>query len=132
MTIYFAIFLLFQYGLIFEVEQNHSELISINSTIDYPRFNDREVSGAIWLNSVKDDRQIYADNFRRLLIGSLDWNQYTTKFNDAYYIYIGSFNIMNNSMVISKGVSYVDPSSMNNAYDEIYANGGSLILCLQS
>ena len=137
--VYFVIFMLYQTGFVFGVAEGHFHSISLNSTMDYPRFNEQEVFGAKWLNDVKSSNPIYADKYRRLLLGSFEWGQVSTfpvdvdKIPDDSYIYLGKFNIMNETVLISrreKAITrtfYINSSDIVGDRDMIYANGGAQV-----
>jgi len=74
LSTFFAIFLLFNSGWVYEVAKDHPPPL-LNNTIDYPRFNHQEVSGAEWITNVKGSDPIYADGYRWLLLGGLEWGQ---------------------------------------------------------
>jgi uncharacterized membrane protein len=134
LSIYFAIFLLYQSGIVFELTEDSSTSISLNSTMDYPKFNDREVSGATWLNNVRDNKATFSDQFRRILLGSFDWDQAKNISSEtASYVYLGTFNIMTGSIIeyyyIKSNLKtyYVRYSSLIEDRDLIYSNGGASI-----
>ncbi|HJH25202.1 MAG TPA: hypothetical protein C5S37_00165, partial [Methanophagales archaeon] len=63
LSVFFAIFLLFNTGLVYEVAKDNPTSISLNTTINHPRVhtNDREVYGAQWLvNMAENESNIYA------------------------------------------------------------------------
>ena len=68
LSIFFAIFLLFTSGFIYEVAKDNPSTISLDKTMDYPRFNDKEVHAAKWLVDISDSYPIYADRFGWLLL----------------------------------------------------------------
>jgi uncharacterized membrane protein len=124
LSIYFALFLLYQTGLIFELTEGSSSLNSLN------RNNDREVSGAVWLSLVKGSEKVYADLSRRpLLYGIMRLDQsdyfqtYPDKDFERSYKYLGTFNIMDKSVLLFH--SQVDYSSVINGRDKIYDNSGA-------
>ena len=139
LSVYFVIFLLYQTGFVFRVAEGNFYSISLNSTIDYPRFIDQEVIGAEWLTEVKGDKLIYADANRRLLIGSFEWCQVRSfpvdvgRIPEDSYIYFGKFNVMNESvLIITKEKAIIRRFHINSSaivYDrnKIYANGGAQV-----
>ena len=139
LSVLLAIFLLFNTGFVYEVTKDNPGSIALNSTIDYPRFNEQEVFGAKWLNDVKSSNPIYADKYRRLLLGSFEWGQVSSfpvdvdKIQDDSYIYLGKFNIMNETVLIGyrekalKRTFYTNSSDIVGDRDRIYANGGAQV-----
>ena len=137
--VYFVIFMLYQTGFVYGVAEGHFYSISLNSTMDYPRFNEQEVFGAKWLTDVKSSNPIYADKYRWLLLASFEWGQASSfpvdidKIQDDSYIYLGKFNIMNETVLIGyrekaiKRTFYINSSDIVGDSDRIYANGGAQI-----
>lgn len=139
LSVFLAIFLLFNSGWVYEVAKDNPTSISLNSTIDYPLFNDQEVSGAKWLNEVKGDKVIYADAHRWLLLGSFEWYQVSSfpvdidKISEDSYIYFGTLNIVEDKVIVvhTRGVSrareYIKSEDIINDRNTIYANGGAKV-----
>ena len=132
LSIYFAIFLLYQSGIVFGLTEGFSNpLMAYNSSIDYPRFNDREVSGAMWLNNERGNNTMYADNYRLLLLGSLERNFISNSPVGSSYIYLGTFNIINgttNSYSKTKAIrnySYIGYQEIIYDRSKIFSNGGA-------
>ena len=119
LSIYFAIFLLYQSGIVFELTEGSSYSYSLNMTMDFPRFNDREVSGAVWLNNERGNNTMYADGNRILLLAGFEQDLLSRFPVDSSYIYLGTYNLKENFLE-----SY---SQMIYDRDKIYANGGSLV-----
>lgn len=128
LSIYFAVFLLYQSGIVFGITEGFSDpLLVYNATIDYPRFNDREVSCGEWLNNERCNSTIFADAYRGLLLFGLGLDKSRSGF-DASYVYLGTFNIMDGSIrESSTSISYVPYSSLINDRDMIYSNGGASV-----
>lgn len=127
-------------GFVYEVAEGQSGSIALNSTIDYPRFNDQEVIGAEWLYGANASNFIYADaNRYLLLIGSFGLEQVISfpvdvgRIPEDTYIYFGKSNIMNESVVIvhqEKAIKrhfHINSSIIINDRDKIYANGGAQV-----
>jgi len=94
LSVFFAIFLLFNSGWVYEVAKDNPTSISLNNTINFPRFNDQEVLSAKWLYTVKSSNPIHADGYRWLLLGSFNWEQArglpkdVNKISDESYVYL--------------------------------------------
>ena len=74
-SIFFALFLLFNCGLVYKVAgeiTNSASLISWDPYYDYARFNKCEVKGAKWLVEVRGNKNVYADYFRWMLFAGFD------------------------------------------------------------
>ena len=99
LSVFLVIFLLFNSGWIYEVAKDHPGSISLNSTMDYPRFNEQEVD----IDKIQDDS----------------------------YIYLGKFNIMNETVLTHyrekalKRTFCINSSDIVNDRNKIYANGGA-------
>lgn len=104
LSIFFIISFLLNSGLIYEII-GHPNSVSLNSTLDYPKFNEQEVLGAKWIKE-KPSRSfhIYSDDFGALLLRGLIPNWYIFTFSgdmqkleyNESYIYLRSFNVMGN------------------------------------
>lgn len=76
LSIFFAFFLLFNSGFMHEIIGPNSQSISLNSTLDYTRFNDGEIKGADWAMKVNNTK-VYGDEFGKVLLGQYvpdSWN----------------------------------------------------------
>ena len=140
LSVYFVIFMLYQTGFVYGVAEGHFCSISLNSTMDYPRFNDQEVLGAEWLYGVKSNNPIYADEYRRLLVGSFEWGQVRTltfdvdQIQDDSYIYFGSLSIEKKEIMVVDVKSarritreYINSSQIVDDRNKIYNNGGAQV-----
>ena len=145
LSVFFAIFLLFNSGFVYEVAKDNSSSISLNSTIDYPRFNEQEVLGAKWLHNVKGNDIMYTDAYRQLLLRSfeleagrvrafpadVDKIRDVERIRGGLYIYMGTLNVVEDKVLIlhKSGVSstreYINLEDIVNDRNKIYANGGA-------
>lgn len=134
LSIYFVIFFLYQSGMVLGLTEGFSSsLLVYNSSIDFPRFNDREVSGAAWINNVRGDQIVFADPYRSLLLSSFARDKLgLSEFNDSY-VYLGTFNIMTGSIMktsrkkATSTISFVPYNSLIDNRDMIYSNGGASV-----
>ena len=138
LSTFFAIFLLFNSGWVYEVAKDHPPPL-LNNTIDYPRFNHQEVSGAEWITNVKGSDPIYADGYRWLLLGGLEWGQARNlpkdirKVRDDSYLYLGSYNVANKSVLVrykEKALTktkYIKLTDVIGKRSKIYDNGGAQV-----
>jgi uncharacterized membrane protein len=98
----FAVMLLFSTGFIYQVTQQQPTSFFLSATIDAPLFNEREVAGAQWLDTVRvNNTPVYADAYRSLLLTSLDFNNslnsipsYVPHTPLAAYVFLGTFNLL--------------------------------------
>ncbi len=142
LSIFLGIFLLFNSGFVYEVVKDNPTSISLNNTIDNPRFNNQEILGAKWVvNSTTDQSTIYGDEFGRLLLHEfaygrvrIFWGETTVVPPDAY-IYFRSLNV-NGKIMKSKierpylYINIYNSTFFNNIIvkkSRIYANYGSEI-----
>lgn len=143
LCIFFAFFLLFNTGWIYELVDGSSTSFSLNSKSDYPKFNEEDVTGKEWLYKatapVYKNIFIYADYYRYLIFQNcFDRNQVGTFpidpqwMLDDSYIYLSSYNTIRNKVLIyyPKGVNNIlqyveDKYSIKK--NQIYNNGGAKI-----
>jgi len=114
LSLFFSLFLLFNTGWIYEITADTPTSISLNNTLDYPKFNDQDNAGKEWLYLVSDFRGnknvIYADYFRILLlvtrftaesdfpgIAIIPGN--ISKIDKKSYIYLSTYNIAKNKIL---------------------------------
>src|SRR3989304_6649884 len=122
LSIFFAIFLLFNTGFMYVIKAEPSASISLNYTADnYARFSESEVTTAIWIKETKankNDSKVYSDAYRDLLLSSMIGNSTSRKVERNYlvgneneeeiitqpvqnnYIFLGNENIMNGKMTL--------------------------------
>jgi len=132
-AIFLVVFLAFNTGLSFEVLNDTPISYSLNNDLDYPKFNSQDYFGAKWVMGVKTNNSIYADDYRFLIL--FLFNQYhigpyreTNELKSHSYIYLGSFNTLNNKMRESSNGSFnYTTTEKISKENEIYDNGGSKI-----
>jgi len=80
LSVFLAVFLIFNTGFIYEVTGDSPTSIALSTVNDppYPKFNDREMTGAQWLHqhvSVEGNRNLLADTKGQLLLrlNLVDW-----------------------------------------------------------
>lgn len=150
LSLFFALFLLFNTGWIYEIAADTPTSISLNNTLDYPKFNDKDNAGKEWLYKEGyfegNKGTIYADSFRIMLLANLfsqniDFPTVSiipssiSNMNRRSYIYFSTYNIDKNKILISqqKGVNtvidYVNLDTYIHLKNQIYNNGGSQIYC---
>jgi uncharacterized membrane protein len=117
---------------VWEITGDFPTSISLNSTIDYPRFNDREVSSAIWLGNAKNNSSVmYADMLRWLILIGFGGDQASSlpsdleRMNKNSYIFSGTYNINYGVMRMDGFIAKI--SSIIDGKNSIYNNGGAII-----
>jgi len=147
-SIFLAIFLLFDSGFIYQVTNDHPNAIALNNKLDGVVFNNMEVAGAKWLvqHNKTYDTKIYADQFRWPLVRSLRYagvymfSSNLTAFvalSEAhpsyFYMYLGTINVQQNELngLTGSGAvkerGYADATQVTSNHSLIYSNGGSEI-----
>jgi uncharacterized membrane protein len=109
LSVFFAIFLLFNSGWVYEVVKDHPGSIALNSTIDFPRFNEPEILTGQWLKDRKNVKiDVYSDDYRSLLL----WcalgekhafrgdDEITTWIPNNVYIFLGRENAKNEKIIL--------------------------------
>lgn len=140
-SIYLVIFLLMDSGLAYQFAPHEEEIsISLSTTYDFPKFNDRELQSAKWLKNEFGEKGIYADKHRSCVLRSIypdceEVPPYSDLVRSDYYIYFGTINIQKNGLYIYKmtganviqEIGYSNPLKLINDRPKIYDNGGSII-----
>jgi uncharacterized membrane protein len=133
LSVFFAIFLLFNSGWPDEILKENPGAF-LNNTIDYPKFNELEVTGVTWLTEVKNDELIYADDYRWLLLLRFYQSQEISRLpkdpNEIAkqsFVYFGNFNIKTKSFVLKSKYEEVMiiPFSLFTNRSRIYCNGNA-------
>lgn len=136
LSVFLSIYLLFNSGWVYELANDDCRSISLNIMADGPHYNDREITGAKWLNSVKVSDSFSADEYRHLLLMGLlrtfEFHPLSDDFSGKdLYLYVGTFNIMKNEVVvhITKGEIHtrelVSLEHLIFNINKVYDNGGS-------
>lgn len=137
LSIFLTVFILINTGFVNQLF-NEPTAVSLTNNVDYPKFNQKEVAGANWLDNYSINKnKIYADDYKSLLIlsfsGSFKTFEFVYLFPQNSYIYLGSSNIKNNTvaMKMRKGVNqdrdYADSKIFTEKSNKIYDNSGSEI-----
>ncbi len=140
LSVFLALFLLFNSGFIFEVVKDKPSSISLDKNMDCPIFNDKEVHAAKWLVNVTDP--IYADIVGRLVLREFVFGRVGIYFGETKelpseaYIYLRSLNLkgfMNEFCQEKRNYLRIELSNSTfynnviNKKNRIYDNGGSEI-----
>ena len=148
LSVFLAIFLLFTTGLVYEVAKDNPTSISLNSTINHPRFhfNDQEVYCAQWLVNTANDSYIYGGSGRRIFYQFVsdrkkikEFKNDTKRISPNSYIFMGFFNVREDEIAEvkkeAKGYTRTYPKLSNSTFynkviihaAKIYDNGGAQI-----
>lgn len=145
LSIFFTIFFLFNTGFLEEIITSNSYSISLDNTIDYPRFNEKEMVGSKWAMNMTNSSSIYADSFGRVLLYEYTpyrwkigiFNGNTDQLPNKTCIFLRDLNTKGTIMVPAKIPSYektYDYAALRSSIffnsilcnkNKIYANGGS-------
>ena len=151
LSVFFAISLLYNTGVVFGVAEGHYGSISLNSTVDRAHFNDQEALMTEWLKDVKDvDTKIYSDLLRGILLLGIFGERYVftgdeekgiiTRIPDNAYIFLGRENVKNKKMLL-RSLELNEPNVVvdlqNSTFDKfnntlfnmsrIYNNGDAVV-----
>ena len=106
-VLFVIVFLLFNTGLIYQVESEQHTSFALDGSIDYPRYNDREIIGTKWLISEKV-YYAYADAYRGPIFNEYffhgiesydDFLNPTKKVTEkGNLIYLGTYNVDSSTM----------------------------------
>lgn len=140
LSLFLAVFLLVNAGIVAQFVGGESQRsMFLDSSVDSPRFNDREYHGASWLHEVSPSGDIYSDGYRRLLVGALDWNRSFALPSDlnetplSVHIFFGTMNSLDGKVLVIywTGVwhysRYVDTYSLTLPRDRLMDNGGATV-----
>ena len=154
LSVFFAIFLLFNSGWVYEVVQDHPGSISLSqesvkvygddaskNAFYAAYYLDEDIAGVEWISKNRDNEsKIYADYTRRRLVftsyGMMpDEHKLTntTKVRDESYIYLGYPNVHYGLMYGPDQREYwniTDVSALLDESHEIYSNGGAQVYYL--
>lgn len=139
LTIFLCLFFLFNTGFIFEVTNDRQTSISLNDSIDYPLFTEKELYGVVWLNNERTNSLMYGDIFRYQLLKGFNFKYSRilplnrNQLPRSSYLFLGKFNVENKKFLfdpyekVASDTFYNDYSPFVSIKNEIYNNGGSQI-----
>jgi len=107
LSVFLAIFLLFNSGFVYEITQDNPVYFYLNPEIDGAYFNQQEVIGAKWLFHNRNKKHlVYADSYRRQLCKSIDNYENITSnvksLDSTSYVYLGTFNLKEKLIYVVK------------------------------
>ena len=135
MAVFLAVSLLFNSGVIYELVGDKPTSMILHTTMDGPKFNEMEISGATWISEYQINNTVYADSYRILLLNGFSSDKISLKFggymNQSSYLFLGTNNIENNTYGISDQGSnillYYNAQNLTSSKSRIYDDGGSQI-----
>ncbi|NLA37935.1 MAG: DUF2206 domain-containing protein [Methanomicrobiales archaeon] len=139
LAVFFAVFLLFNTGLIYQVAGDSPTSMALETTRDKPVFNGKELMGAEWLIAAGEKRPIYVDGMRWwLLLGfDPDHQRYlpanASLLEPGSYLYFGTYNVVRESVRIEVkehavlSADYTGAGRFTRNRDRIYDNAGSAV-----
>jgi uncharacterized membrane protein len=101
-VLFLSAFLMFNTGLIYQVERTQHTSFALDLSIDYARYNDFEVMGQKWIVAGKVG-DVYADAFRSPVFNEyyfwgVDDLEFIHKAGSGNLIYLGTYNIEHNTV----------------------------------
>ena len=140
-SIFLIVFLFFDTGFTYQVlDKADVTSIALSATCDFPKFDQREVTGGQWLQKYSiNNVTIYADKNRASVLNSMipstEIPAYFDLVNRTSYIFLGTVNIVRNKVLISQMAGanivvdegYRSPDELLKERFRIYDDGGSYI-----
>jgi uncharacterized membrane protein len=129
-SIFVAVFLLFNSGLVYEVAQDHPTSISLNNGLDSPLYNARDIQAGKWLAKNEGSQTTYADTLRfQLLTGlGIDFSYLPNNSRDMLegtFVFMGTYNTVNQRVLCAKEYMPIEPFVVSQS--RVYDNGGAQI-----
>jgi uncharacterized membrane protein len=140
-SIFLVVFLFFDTGFTYQIlDRDDVTSISLSTTCDFPKFDQREVTSGEWLQKYSyNGADIYADKNRASVLNSMvscmEIPAYFDLVNSTSYIFLGTVNIARNKVLISQmaganiviNEGYRPPDEILSERFRIYDDGGSYI-----
>jgi uncharacterized membrane protein len=136
-SVFLVIFFLFNSGFMHQVSGVTPISISLSSTLDSPRFNQKEIFCAKWLNNEKISGRIYADANRHYVLNDFEYGQCGIFPGDVdgiqkdSYIYLGTINVVEDKILtfitttVQRIPVCINSNQIVDNRSKIYANGGA-------
>jgi uncharacterized membrane protein len=145
-ALFLMVFSMFNSGLVYQLV-GETSYISLDSSLDYPKYGEEELVSATWLELQRDNHlEVTSDDFRWQLFDSLGLNcsslsepRSSLPAGEAYYIYLGRENVRHGILQLTDWTiptsPQVRPVSISNSAlhivllnaSVVYSNGDSLI-----
>lgn len=129
-------FILMNSGTVYELLNDNPTPIRESTSVDTLYFNNMEILGARWICQERVNYTMYADDYRRYLIGNFDWI-HSQSLSQGYpnrnssYIFLGYYNLINDEVLVTNGSgaltsnSYVKISHSFEMRNVIYRSNGA-------
>ncbi len=135
LAVFLAVSLIFNSGVAYELFGDHPSSMVLHSSMDGPKFNDLEVTGAQWIAQNRVNDNVYADSYRFLLINGFvpyDKSKPVSYLpNGGAYMFLGTYNLLTGEFGIpaqgSSTLYYYSTENLTNVASSIYDDGGSKI-----
>jgi uncharacterized membrane protein len=135
MALFLAVSLLFNGGVVYELLHDKPASLVLHSSMDGPKFNTLEVTGAEWITQYRDNDNVYADSYRFLLLnGFIPYDKtkpVSYSPNGGSYMFLGTYNLLTGEFGIptpgQTTLTYYSIANLTNQASSIYDNGGSKI-----
>lgn len=139
-SVFFVVFLFFNTGLVYQfLDTAHPTSFALTTSLDFPKFNQREVTGGEWLEDYSINNTIYADKYRASVLTSMvscmEIPAYFDLINKSSYVFLGTVNIDRNQILTSQMVGanivvnegYYSSNEILRGRFRIYDDGGSQV-----
>jgi uncharacterized membrane protein len=147
LSVFLALFLLLNSGLIYEVVHDNPTSIALNKMVVYPVFNDKETAASLWLqNETQSNPLTYVDALHYTLLVSmqsskdvrelrlLNSSQKFFALKNNAYIFFGTTNIVNKEIYVVQNYANniaqsftVSASPIIDNRSLVYNNGGAQV-----
>lgn len=134
LSLYLAVFLLFQSGFFFQLIEGSSLSPILDPDVDLPQFNMHEVFAATWFYSFNDVFPIYADGQRWYLLASFNYNKEevlqitrSSQIERYSYIFVGTKNLIQNKINPGNQYNSIDLNLIVHDRNKLYSNRKSEI-----
>lgn len=140
-SIFLIMFMIFDTGLIYQFLGDGDTIsMSLSNKVDFPKLNNNDLASAQWLSyNFDSDDVVYSDTLRSSVLQSFfsenyELPPYDDLIKNNSYVYLSTFNVVSNSLLLTKmsganimQQSYVSPDDILAKRSKIYDNGGSWI-----
>lgn len=136
MALFLAVSLLFNSGVVYELLNDKPSSMVLHNSMDGPKFNSLEVTGAQWITQNRVNDEVHADSYRFLLLnGFIPYAKAKSTFyypNTGSYMFLGTYNLLSGEFGIpqagsSSSLQYYSINNLTSTGSSIYNNGGSEI-----
>ncbi len=140
-SVLLAAYFLFNSGFLYEIAYQSSSSVALDAQLDYPVYNEKEVQCAVWISHHISQHDVYADEYRRLLLhGYMGIDSVYLHLTENgppgdSFVFLGEYNLQENQllitppaqMAVNKRYYPLDAVIGNKRWDKVYDNGDSEI-----